>query len=238
MPGSTSAGIAARKPAFSPGRAIRRVLGPTLARVVGDAYRAIFVDLDAVADAIAPCLPAGARVLDCGGGDGFPLNFLLARRPDLRITLVDPSASAGQWIDAAWRSKVDVHPGLTLAGYVERHGFDHDVILMSDVVHHLAPAPRREVFATIAALSARRPGLLLLVKDVEPGSPRALLGLWSDRYLTGDRDVDPIGQRALDRLVRETLGPCERLATRLHDVDPPNYAVLYALRPSASRTAR
>ena len=62
------------------GSVVRRVLGPRLAHSVGCWYRSLFVDLDIVADCIAAAIPAGAHVLDVGGGDGVPLNFLLDRR--------------------------------------------------------------------------------------------------------------------------------------------------------------
>jgi 16S rRNA G527 N7-methylase RsmG len=78
------------------GQAIRRLLGPRLARFAGRCYRAIFVDLAKEAAALSTAIPRDAQVLDVGGGDGEPLNHLLALRPDLRVTTIDPGAVIGQ----------------------------------------------------------------------------------------------------------------------------------------------
>jgi 16S rRNA G527 N7-methylase RsmG len=85
---------------MTPGNLARRLLGPAF-RPVGEAYRRIFVDMDKVADWMADRLPRSARVLDVGGGDGYVANLLLARRADIRVTLIDPSQEIGSFIDAA-----------------------------------------------------------------------------------------------------------------------------------------
>jgi hypothetical protein len=69
--------------------------------------------------------------------------------------------------------------------------------------------------------------LRIIVKDVEPGSWRALLGCWSDRYITGDLAVDPISRRDLARLFQEALGPLRCEDTNLFEADGPNYAVTF-----------
>jgi hypothetical protein len=69
--------------------------------------------------------------------------------------------------------------------------------------------------------------LRIIVKDVEPGSWRALLGFWSDRYITGDLDVSLIARENLARLLEEQLGPLRREDTKLFETDPPNYAIAF-----------
>ena len=94
------------------GSAIRVLLGMRLARRAGRWYRAIFVDLTREASAIATAIPRDAHVLDVGGGDGEPLNHLLALRPDLHITTLDPGPVVGQWIDACFNSRVTRLPNV------------------------------------------------------------------------------------------------------------------------------
>ena len=76
-------------------------------------------------------------------------------------------------------------------------------------------------------LLKRVPQLRIIVKDVEPGSWRALLGLWADRYITGDRNVSLISRDRLERLFIEALGPLRREDTGLFETDRPNYAIAF-----------
>jgi hypothetical protein len=67
----------------------------------------------------------------------------------------------------------------------------------------------------------------IIIKDVEPGSPRAFLGYWADRYLTGDALVRPVGRDEVRALVRATLGPLRVEETGLFASDSPNYALVF-----------
>ncbi|MHB8476268.1 MAG: class I SAM-dependent methyltransferase [Steroidobacteraceae bacterium] len=212
---------------MSLGATVRRVLGPRLARRAGGWYRAIFVDLGKVAAAIAGVIPRGAHLLDIGGGDGQPLNYLLALRPDLRVTTLDPGPLAGQWIDARFDAQVTRLPGTGIAEYLAAGRADPDAILIADVMHHLPESSRASFLRSIRVLLERVPKLRIIVKDVEPGSWRALLGFWADRYITGDRDVGLISRDRLERLVIDALGPLRREDTDLFKTDPPNYAIAF-----------
>jgi methyltransferase family protein len=209
------------------GAAIRRFLGPRLARRVGRWYRAIFVDLAKVAAAVAEVVPRGAHLLDIGGGDGQPLNYLLALRPDLRITTLDPRPDVGQWIDARFDAQVTRLPGTGIAEYLSAGRADPDAILIADVLHHIPESARASFLRSIRVLLERVPQLRIIVKDVEPGSWRALLGFWADRYVTGDRNVSLIARDRLERLFNEALGPLHREDTPLFETDRPNYAIAF-----------
>jgi hypothetical protein len=65
---------------MSIGSMARALLGKRWFPVVGGWYRSVFVDLARVVDGL-PDLPAAARVLHIGGGDGQMINILLARKP-------------------------------------------------------------------------------------------------------------------------------------------------------------
>ena len=209
------------------GPAIRRLLGAHLARRVGRWYRTIYVDLAKVGAALAAVIPRGAHVLDIGGGDGEPLNHLLALRPDLRITTLDPAPVVGLWIESRFDAQVTRLPGTSLADYLAGGRADPDAILISDVLHHIPETARAGFLASIRILLERVPQLQIIVKDVEPGSWRALLGYWSDRYITGDLNVSLISRDRLARLFEEALGPLRRVDTNLFDTDWPNYAIAF-----------
>lgn len=209
------------------GPSIRRLLGARLARRTGRWYRAIFVDLSKVAAALAAVIPRDAHLLDIGGGDGEPLNHLLALRPDLRITTLDPAPVVGQWVEACFDAQVTRLPCTSLAEYVAANRPDPDAVLISDVLHHVPPAARHLLLASLGELLQRVPRLRIIVKDVEPGSWRALLGYWSDRYVTGDRGVSLISSDSVGRLLEEALGPLHREDTNLFATDRPNYAIAF-----------
>jgi hypothetical protein len=209
------------------GQAIRRLLGARLARRAGRWYRAIYVDLAKVAAAIAPGIPRNAHLLDIGGGDGEPLNHLLTLRPDLRVTTIDPGPVVGQWIEARFAGQVTRLPSTGLAEYLSQTRTDPDAILIADVLHHIPEITRAGFLGSVRVLLERVPQLRIIVKDVEPGSWRALLGYWSDRYITGDPNVSPISRENLARLFEEALGPLRRNDTNLFETDRPNYAITF-----------
>ena len=209
------------------GAAIRRLLGPHLARRAGRWYRAIYVDLGKEAAALAAAIPHGAHLLDIGGGDGEPLNHLLTLRPDLHVTTLDPAAVVGQWIDARFDRQVTRLPGTSLAEYLAEGRPVPDAILIADVLHHIPKTARRSFLDSVGLLLERVPQLRIIVKDVEPGHWRALLGYWSDRYITGDTGVNPISREEVAFLFQQTLGPLRHEDTDLFEADRPNYAVSF-----------
>jgi hypothetical protein len=204
------------------------MLGVRLSRRAGRLYRAVFVDLAKEAAALASVLPRDAHLLDIGGGDGEPLNHLLALRPDLRITMLDPKPRVGEWIDARFAPRVKRQAGMCLAEYVASGAGDLDALLIADVLHHISVTARSSFLGSVRVLLERAPRLRIIVKDVEPGSWRSHLGLWSDRYITGDRHVSVISREYLVRLLQEQLGPLRREDTNLFETDPPNYAIAFS----------
>jgi hypothetical protein len=180
-----------------------------------------------VAEVLAAAIPRNARVLDIGGGDGEPLNHLLALRSDLHITTLDPLAEVGQWIDARYSGRVTRLAHTSLAEYLAGNRADPDTLLIADVMHHIPPDARAEFLRSVRVLLDRLPRLRIIVKDVEPGQWRAQLGYWSDRYITGDREVSPISREDLVRLFEDYLGPLRRENTNLLATDEPNYAIVF-----------
>ena len=91
---------------MSIGSAVRGLLGTRLSRAIGHYYRAAFVDLAKVAQAISVSIPENSLVLDVGGGDGEPLNYLLELRTDIRVTSIDLASEVGHWIEPIHSARV------------------------------------------------------------------------------------------------------------------------------------
>jgi hypothetical protein len=210
-----------------PGRFVRRLLGDRHARVAGRLYRSIFVDIEKASAAIAAEIPSEAHLLDVGGGDGEPLNCMLALRSDIRVTTIDVTPRVGRWIQARHLDRVTRIDSTTLQAYLAS-GFPlPDVLLLSDVIHHVPVGERDAFLAAVAGVLDRVPGLRIIVKDVEPGHWRATLGRLSDRYVTGDRHVQLISRSELINAMRRACAGIRHHETALFGIDPPNYAVVF-----------
>lgn len=221
---------AARK--LTPGRIVRRLTGRHFNRL-GDAYRRIFVDLDKVVATFAAVIPAGARVIDIGGGDGAVIEKLLTARPDLSVTMCDIAADIGQFLSPATRARVTLRPATDFATIDGAF----DVVTITDVVHHV-PVDARDGFFRALAESAARWGVRQIIfKDVEPGGLRALLAVWSDWYVTGDRHVVAMSMRDFEARFDAHFPGVRRQAVM---PDHPNYCFILDLddRPTGDRAAK
>jgi 2-polyprenyl-3-methyl-5-hydroxy-6-metoxy-1,4-benzoquinol methylase len=212
---------------MTPGRLARVLLGERGSRVAGRAYRALFVDLGKAADAIAAEIPPRAHVLDVGGGDGEPLNALLDRRDDIRVTTIDVAPAVGQWIEARHAHRVRRLPATRLQDFPGPGDQLPDVLLIADVAHHIPVAERDAFFAAVAGLLRQSPDLRIVFKDVEPGHARATLGYLSDRFVSGDRSVRLIGRDELVAAMRRAADGVRWKETSLFAQDRPNYALVF-----------
>ena len=222
---------------MTPGRVVRALLGLRLSRVVGRRYRAAFVDLEQVARALATAIPLGAHVLDVGGGDGEPLNNLLALRPDITVATINLAESVGQWIEPKHSNRVACFPRTSVRDYIGGGHPPPNVVLVSDVLHHIPAGVRRGFVTDLVSAFDHASTATLIVKDVEPGYLRATLGYWSDLYVTGDKTVKLISRAEVTSLLRE-IDPgfaCDE--TGLFVADAPNY-VLLCVRPAAGSDSR
>ena len=210
------------------GRRIRSLLGDRHARVVGRAYRSLFVDMTQATSAIAAQIPSRAHVLDVGGGDGEPLNHLLDQRADIRVSTIDLAPSVGEWIAPAHLARVERLPATRLQDYETSGRPLPDVLLLSDVMHHVPVGERDALLRCAARLWDRRPTLRIIVKDVEPGHLRSVLGYLSDRYVTGDRFVSLVSRHELKASMGRACPALHCFETALYALDKPNYALVFA----------
>lgn len=212
---------------MSIGSMVRSALGERLARKAGRLYRSVFVDLAKVAAELSKAIPRGALVLDIGGGDGEPLNHLLDLRDDIRALTIDIAPVVGNWIDPRHDRRVVRLPRTSLDDYLGGGRPAPDAIVMCDVMHHI-PVPGRPAFMdSLARLVAAADAPVLVVKDVEPGYPRARLGYWADRLITGDRLVSPVGRLELRGMIGRSLPGYRCEETGLFAADAPNYALVF-----------
>jgi len=210
----------------------RAVLGARFFPIFGSWYRAVFVDLEKVVDSLPPLNPQ-TRVLDIGGGDGEMINILLARHPDLDITMIDRNPRLGLFLTPESRKRVRLMPSTSLRDYAATQHEAPDLVMVSDVIHHVPVDSRAAFFADLRLVVADRP-TTLVVKDVEPGSFRSHLSLWADRYISGDRQVRLIGRDELTALVKQAFPAARVRSTKLFDVDRPNYSLIFALNAGSA----
>jgi predicted nicotinamide N-methyase len=216
---------------MSPGKLMRILLGP-LFPAVGRAYRRVFVDLGRVAAAF-PTLPPGSTVLDVGGGDGAVINQILVRQPDLRVVMVDIAPTIGGMIDASRRSNVRMFAATSVTEFCTNHDVSVDVVLLSDVLHHVSPSQRPALLRDVMSAFRERPRCLV-VKDIEPTGWRAALSLFCDCHISGDRETCLLDRDALIRLMREIDPSLTVLHTNLIEHDFPNYAIVFGDIPRLS----
>ncbi len=191
------------------------------------AYRALFVDLEKAANAIAREIPPRAHVLDVGGGDGEPLNALLDRRDDIRVTTMDVAPVVGQWIEARHAHRVRRLPATRLQDFPGPADELPDVLLIADVVHHI-PVPARDAFfATIGGLLRQSPDLRVVFKDVEPGHFRARLGYLSNPVRQRRSFGPPDRPRRAGRGDAARGERCALEGPSLFERDRPNYALVF-----------
>lgn len=121
----------------------------------------------------------GPRVLDAGCGHGV-LVAMLARKPDLHVTGIDPDSRKIEWA----RQSVGGLPNVSLevSRIEDVRAAAFDTVCVADVLY-LLPRDQWPGFLT-AAFRALAPGGQLLLKEVEDdGSLKARKALWQERVM-------------------------------------------------------
>ena len=165
------------------GPAVRRAFG-RYEHQVAEAWRAVFFDLDRFADLIQARVPRAARVLEVGCGEGAMTERLASRYPDAELLAIDITPRVGRLFRGDKRQvsfrQVDTE---TVA---RERGSVFDLVVMSDVLHHVSLAGREPLISSIGQLLAPK-GTLVLKDWMRAGPPIHWLCAASDMFLTGDR---------------------------------------------------
>lgn len=213
---------------MSIGQMTRKIFGKHF-YVIGRLYRSIFVDLRKVASSISPHIPPESLIIDIGGGDGEPLNYLLSLRNDIKVKIIDQSLNIGKFIKPEYSSRVELLPGMSMGEFAEKVQQKPDVVLISDVLHHIPCEMRKKFLLELKTLILdKKKGMRIIIKDIEPGYFRSQLSLFSDRYISGDKKVSLIGRKELTKIMLETFGNSITVQeTDLFKIDKPNYILVF-----------
>jgi 2-polyprenyl-3-methyl-5-hydroxy-6-metoxy-1,4-benzoquinol methylase len=205
------------------GATLRALLGPH-ERAVANLYRSIFVDLDDYKAKIRAWVPRAASILEIGCGEGAVTELLADIYADARITAIDITPRVGRLYQG--RKNGVEFLNATIQEIAESHPAAFDLVLISDVVHHIPHELRGEVLR--AAGSAIAPGGHLIFKDwAKSASPIHWLCYASDRWITGDR-IAYLTRAEAERIISQEIVGL-RLQTEAH-VAPwrNNIATVYA----------
>jgi 2-polyprenyl-3-methyl-5-hydroxy-6-metoxy-1,4-benzoquinol methylase len=161
---------------------VRRLFGP-YERQVTDAYRRMFVDLDDWTARIGSWMPHAERILEVGCGEGAMTERLAKRYPHAEITAIDITPRLGR-LYSGDRRRVTFQQATIEEIATERPGA-FDLIVLSDVIHHVPPSLRTSLLQGIRG--ALTPGGTFIFKEwIRTGTPIHWLCEASDRFLTGD----------------------------------------------------
>jgi 2-polyprenyl-3-methyl-5-hydroxy-6-metoxy-1,4-benzoquinol methylase len=207
---------------------MRKVLRRQLFKLVAHYYRAFFVDLQKVAQTASEYITPNAHVIDVGGGDGEPLNYLLRLRPDIKVTMIDLRRDIGLLIDKQFSSRITIMPETSVRQYIVRTNTPAQCVLVSAVMHHI-PVPERAAFLADLRDLVGRSQARIIIKEVEPGNARARLSQFADRYISGDQNVRLISRSELKALVESVFGRVTTRETSLFLQDSPNYSLVFSV---------
>ena len=164
------------------GRMARAMLGP-LEIPVTKWYRGVFFDSESLARVIRSWISA-EEILEVGCGEGQLTQCLARQFPEASITGIDITPRVGRLFRGDSRRVIFLQE--TIQEFAAAHPACFDLVVICDVMHHLAWEMHSE-FLNVSR-STLRPGGGFVLKDWEKTkSPICLLGYLSDRYITGDR---------------------------------------------------
>jgi cyclopropane fatty-acyl-phospholipid synthase-like methyltransferase len=206
------------------GSVTHAVLGDRLFSRAASVYRGVFENIGAFIDTI-PAFEPGAHVLDIGGGRGHMIDTLLRKYPDTTATIVDISPQVGNLLSAEVADRVELFPSTLIGEYAKLGRVSPDYILLFDVLHHVSPGDRAELFQGMRQVFAGAGGTLI-IKDVQPGHWRAQLCFAADKYISNSGPLWPITIENTTDLVTSVFPDAKCEETPLRYRDRPNYCLL------------
>jgi 2-polyprenyl-3-methyl-5-hydroxy-6-metoxy-1,4-benzoquinol methylase len=185
-----------------PGPLIRRLFGP-YERGVAEAYRRIFINLDAFAELMSAWVPQAHKILEVGCGEGAMTERIVRTYPTAAVAAIDITPNVGRLYRG--NTSAVTFRQETVEAAARREPASFDLVVLSDVMHHVPADLRRTLMVSID--QAMVPGASLLFKDwVISTTPIHWLCAASDRYLTGD-DVAYFTMDGINALVTGVFGP-------------------------------
>jgi len=182
------------------GPIVRGLFGAREHRVAA-LYRSIFLDVDAFAKLIRQWVPDPRNILEVGCGEGAITEKLADLYPRAKITAIDITPKVGRLYRG--RSEGVAFHNAKVQDWAAARPQAFDLILLSDVLHHVPDALRSDILDSIRRLLA--PDGFFLFKDWEHGAtPIHWLCHAADRWLTGDR-VDYLREGEADSLIASAM---------------------------------
>jgi 2-polyprenyl-6-hydroxyphenyl methylase/3-demethylubiquinone-9 3-methyltransferase len=166
-------------------------IGPTVRALFGkherriaDLYRGLFMNLADYGAKVGTWAPHPRRILEVGCGEGAVTEILAETFADAAILAIDITPRAGR-LYRGRRERVEFREATVQSIAGEQAGA-FDLIVLSDVMHHIPDELRGEVLAAIGRALA--PGGRFILKDwSKSATPIHWLCHGGDRWLTGDR---------------------------------------------------
>lgn len=162
---------------------IRRLFGP-YEHQLGEVYRSLYIDIDALVELIRKWNPKATRILEVGCGEGAVTERLSAAYPDAQITAIDITPRLGR----LYRGSIDRVRFIrcTVQEIAGSESGQFDLVVLSDVLHHVPVDLRQGLLDAIRATLA--PHAAFVFKDWERNYSLIHWASYaSDRWLTGDR---------------------------------------------------
>ena len=183
------------------GPAVRALFGP-YEREIAHLYRSVFIDLDDWSDRIGAWVPSATNILEVGCGEGAMTERLQARYPLARITAIDVTPRVGRLFSGD-RDRVEFLQ-INVEDIAARNPQAYDLIVLSDVIHHVPKALRGSILTAIH--QALAPGGMFVFKDwARTATPIHWMCHAGDRYLTGDR-VSYLDEHEIREFLSERFG--------------------------------
>jgi len=187
---------------MKPGPLVRRLFGPLEPRIA-DAYRSLYLDLDALIALLLRWRPDATRILEVGCGEGAVTEKLCIAYPQASITAIDVTPRLGRLFRGN-PSRVRFVCS-TVQEIGRQHAASYDLVILSDVLHHVPPGQRRSLLDAVSVCTA--PQGVFVFKDWQRN--RSFIH-WlchaSDRWLTGDRVSYMSAEEMREQLVA-SFGP-------------------------------
>ncbi|MEJ6512455.1 MAG: class I SAM-dependent methyltransferase [Actinomycetota bacterium] len=185
---------------MSIGPTVRRMLGPIEAPI-SSAYRSMFINVGELGKAI-DAVPFGSRVLEVGVGDGMIASQIIERRPDTSVLGIDLAENPGSLFGGD-RSRAEFRT-ISTSDLLAEQPTPFDAIVIADVLHHVPPSLRTGLLDDVATLLSDD-GVLLVKETIVVKSPGYWMGRFSDRWITGDRNVSFLREADLKRLIADNV---------------------------------
>ena len=184
---------------MSIGSMIRRSFG-SRERQVADLYRSIFIDLDDFGRSLRELGVSPRRVLEIGAGEGAVTEIIAQVFPDASVLAIDIIPHVGRLYNGRENGvEFRQQPVQALA---EDEPGQFDLVVMSDVLHHIPAGMRPEIIRSIVTVLSTEGRVFL--KDWERNAnPIYYLCYASDRWITGDRIAYLTSDEAKALVLRE-----------------------------------